>query len=62
MKGLICCSLNHSIVNGINILNIDPSAYPANVVTTLSQRDLSVVVTLQSYVAATNICGLPDWL
>ena len=26
VKGLISCSLNHSIVNGINLLNIDPSA------------------------------------
>ena len=33
-----------------------------HVVTTLSQHDLFVVATLQSYVAATKICGLPDWL
>ena len=26
VKGLISCSLNNSIVNGINLLNIDPSA------------------------------------
>ena len=25
-------------------------------------NDLFVVATLQSYVAATKICGLPDWL